>query len=132
MSQMIATVTSIENCDSLHIVKFDFYGQTLSMMSLELDNKIKINTQVKLQVKPTNIAIGKSFSGEISYSNQLKCIITDIENGQLLSSVKLQNFDTTLESIITSTSTKKLNLKVTDMVTAFIKASDLFIAEILS
>jgi len=132
MSQMIATVTSIESCDSLHIVKFDFYGQTLSMMSLELDNKIKINTQVKLQVKPTNIAISKSFSGEISYSNQLKCIITDIENGQLLSSVKLQNFDTTLESIITSTSTKKLNLKVTDMVTAFIKASDLFIAEILS
>jgi len=132
MSQMIATVTSIESCDSLHIVKFDFYGQTLSMMSLELDNKIKINTQVKLQVKPTNIAISKSFRGEISYSNQLKCIITDIENGQLLSSVKLQNFDTTLESIITSTSTKKLNLKVTDMVTAFIKASDLFIAEILS
>jgi len=128
----MATVTSIENCDSLHIVKFDFHGQTLSMMSLELDDEIKIDTEVKLVVKPTNIAIGKIFSGEISYSNQLKCIIKDIENGQLLSSVKLQIFDTTLESIITYHSSKNLNLKVGDTITAFIKANDLSIAEVVS
>ncbi|MGB3751085.1 MAG: TOBE domain-containing protein [Arcobacteraceae bacterium] len=132
MSQIVATVTSIENCDSLHIVKFDFHDQTLSMMSLELDPNIKINTKVKLTVKPTNIAIGKNFLGEISYSNQLICIINDIKNGQLLSSVKLQNFDTTLESIITCSSSKNLNLKVGDTVTAYIKANDISIAEVLS
>jgi len=132
MSQIVATVTSIENCDSLHIVKFDFYDQTLSMMSLELDDKIKINTQVKLTVKPTNIVIGKNFLGEISHSNQLVCIIKDIKNGQLLSSVKLQNFDTTLESIITCQSSKNLNLKEGDTITAFIKANDLSISEVLS
>lgn len=132
MSQIIATVTSIENCDSLHIVKFDFHGQTLSMMSLEIDTNIKINTKVKLTVKPTNIAIGKNFRGEISHSNQLISIIKDIKNGQLLSSVQLYIVDTTLESIITCQSSKNLNLKVGDTVTAYIKANDLSIAEVLS
>ncbi len=131
MSSISATVTNIENCDSLHIVKFDCNGQTLSMMSLELDDKIKVGTKVKLVVKPTHIAIAKNFSGEVSYSNKLETTIINIENGQLLSSVKLDFVDTTLESIITVNSSKKMDLKVGDKVIAFIKASELSIGEVI-
>jgi len=132
MSSLIATVTQIDNCDSLHIVKFDCYGQTLSMMSLDLRDTIKVGKKIKLVVKPSHIAIAKNFSGEVSYSNQLNTTIKSIENGQLLSSIKLNFFDTTLESIITLNSSKKMDLKVGDSVIAFIKASELSIGEVIS
>ena len=132
MSSLIATVTNIDNCDSLHIVKFDCKGQTLSMMSLDLSDDIQVGTKVKLAVKPSHIAIAKNFSGEVSYSNKLETTIETIENGQLLSSVKLSFVDTTLESIITVNSSKKMDLKVGDKVTALIKASEVSINEIIN
>ena len=132
MSSLIATVAQIDNCDSLHIVKFDCNSQILSMMSLDLDEKIKVGTKVKLLAKPTHIAIAKEFSGEVSYSNQLSTTIISCNNGQLLSNIKLKYFDTILESIITMNSSKRMNLQVGDKVTAFIKASEISIGEILN
>ncbi len=127
-----AKVIQIENCDSLHIVKFDFLGQTLSMMSLELDRAIEVGTRVLLQVKPSHVAIGKNISGELSYSNQLKAEILFVENGTLLSSLRLQiGENSILESIITHNSSQKMDLKIGDEVTALIKASELSIAKVL-
>lgn len=131
MSSFIATVSQIQRCDSLHIVKFDFMGEVLSMMSLELNDKIQVGTKVKLVAKPTHIAIAKKFSGDISYSNQLKCTIKSIKNGELLSSIKLEISGIVLESIITVASSKRLDLNVDDTVTAFIKASELSIRELM-
>ncbi len=132
MSSLVATVKQIEHCDSLHRVQFDCFGQTLSMISLDLDSTIKVDTKVKLIIKPSNIAIAKNFSGEISDSNQLDTTIVAIENGQLLSSVKVAFFDITLESIITLDASLKLDLKVADKVTALIKATAISIGEVIS
>ena len=101
------------------------------MMSLELSENIQIGTQVKLNCKSSHIAIAKNFSGEVSYSNKLNCEIVSLENGELLSCIHLKIFDTILESIITVNSSKKMGLKVGDNVTAFIKASELSISEVL-
>ncbi|MEA3554539.1 MAG: TOBE domain-containing protein [Campylobacterota bacterium] len=131
MSNLIATIKKISACDSLHIVEFDFFDQTLSMMSLDLADNLKVGTKVKLIAKPSHIAIAKNFSGEVSYSNRLNLTISSIENGKLLSSIQLSFFDTTLESIITLNSSKRMNLQVGDNVTAFIKASELSIGEII-
>lgn len=132
MSNIIATVSKIQNCDSLNIVNFDFNGITLSMMSLELNKNIKIGTKVKLTCKSTHIAIAKNFSGEVSYSNRLSCEIVSLENGELLCCIHLKIFDTILESIITVNSSLKMDLKVGDNVTSFIKASELSISEVLN
>ena len=131
MNTLIATVTKIDTIDNLNIVKFDFSGQTLSMMSLDLSDDIQRGTKVKLITKPSYIAIAKEFSGMLSYSNQLKSKIIELENGKLLSSVKLQIEEFFLESIITFESSQKMNLKVGDEVTAFIKASELSILKVL-
>ena len=131
MSRLLATVSKIQNCDNLNIVEFDFHTQKLSMMSLDLNANIKIGTRVNLLIKPTHIALAKEFSGEVSYSNQLQTTIVSLENGELLSSIELELYDTKLESVITCNSAKRMKLKVGDKVTAFIKASDLAIGEIL-
>ena len=132
MSNIIGTVSKIQNCDSLNIVNFDFNGIALSMMSLELNANIQIGTKVKLNCKSSHIAIAKNFSGEVSYSNRLDCDIVSLVNGELLCCLHLKIFDTVLESIITVNSSKKMDLKVGDKVTAFIKASELSISEVIN
>ena len=131
MNTFNAEVKQIKSVENLNIVKFDFDGITLSMMSLELNDKIKVGTKVKLSTKPTHVAIAKKFSGEVSYSNQLHVKIIHVENGELLSSIKMQINDTVLESIITKDSSDRMNLNVGDEVTAFIKANELSIVGIL-
>ncbi len=131
MSNITATVTDIDNVDSLNIVKFDFLGNQLKMMSLDLSENIKTGTKVILSVKPTHIAIAKDFQGVVSYSNQIKSTITEIENGKLLSTVKLSVNDEILESIITKESALRMNLKEKDIVTIMIKASELSIKEVI-
>ena len=132
MSQIKATIAQIDHIDNLNIVTFDFHGHSLKMMSLELSDDIKVGREVRLGIKPTHIAIAKDFSGVVSYSNQLKATIQSKEDGQLLTSLKLGLAgDIAVESIITLNSSKKMDLKIGDEVTVFIKASELSIMEVL-
>ena len=131
MNKFRAKIIKIKNVENLHIINFDFNGQSLSMMSLDLNEKVKVGCQVMLTAKPTHIAIAKEFSGDISYSNQLSANIIEINNGELLSSIKLSTGDATCESVITKNSSTRMNLKVGDTVTLFIKASELSMKEIV-
>jgi len=132
MNNFIAKVTNIKSVQNLNIVKFVCEDVILSMMSLELDEKIKVGTRVKLSSKPTHIAIAKNFSGDVSNSNQLHVEVIHVDNGELLTSLKLKFKDTVIESIITKDSSQRMSLHVGDKVTAFIKANELSIVEILN
>jgi molybdopterin-binding protein len=131
MSQITAVITDIESVDNLNIVKFDFSGQPLKMMSLGLSEEVAVGKRVILGVKPTHIAIGKNLSGLLSYSNQIPSKIISCEHGKLLSSIKLSVQDIMLESIITLESALSMDLKEDDEVTIMIKASQLSILEVL-
>ncbi len=132
MNSFKATITKIQTVDNLNIVNFNFCDETLTMMSLDLDSNLKIGSCVSLKVKSTYIAIAKEFSGELSYSNQLQAKILKVDNGELLSSVKLKCGDTTCESITTKDISLKMNLKSDDDVILLIKASELSIGEVLT
>ena len=132
MSQLVATIKKINSVDNLNIVEFDFFGLTLKMMSLDLNNDVQVGKKVKLSIKPTNISLAKNLTGEISLSNQIDATIENLENGQLLTSVILKVNDTILESIITVDSSKRMNLQIGEVVTILIKASNLSIGEVLN
>jgi len=131
MSKIIAQVSNIQNVDNLNVVMFDCHNTTLKMMSLDLNDKVKIGKSMLLRVKPTSVAIGKNIQGELSYSNQLKVKIISLNIGKLLCSLKLQFHDFLIESIITVDSQKRMNLQLGDEVIALIKSSDLSIGEVL-
>lgn len=130
MSQMVATVKSIENLEQLNIVEFEFNAHVLKMMSLDLNSNISIGKKVLLSVKPTNIALAKDLAGEISFSNQIAATIQTLTHGKLLSSVGLIIDNIVFESIITLNSAKRMNLRINDEVIMLIKASDLFILDV--
>ena len=99
MSKFIATIKKIQSVDNLNIVEFEFDGLTLKMMSLELHKEVKLESKVKLLVKPSNVIISKNYIEDISLSNQTLAKIVAIENGELLSSISLEIGDTTFEYI---------------------------------
>ncbi len=132
-NELYASIEKIQNVDNLNIVTFSFLEQKLSMMSLGLNNT-KVGQNVILSVNASHIAIAKDvekLNEILSYSNQIKCTIIELEVGQLLCFIKLKIQDTILESLITSASAKKLDLKINDTVIALIKASELSIKEVL-
>lgn len=132
MNKIAAKVTNIKNIDSLNIVEFDFKGQKLTMMSLELFGNIKPLSKVILACKASSIGVAKNLSGELSYSNRLDCTLESMQTGELLCTLSLKiSEDTALESIITKASASRMNLRLGDKLEALIKASDLSIYKIV-
>lgn len=131
MNTLKAQVTQIDSMDNLTIVKFDYEGTALSMMSLGLKD-VKVGSQVILSINASHIAIGKDLKGDISLSNRFDCIIKALDKGKLLSSLKLSINDDCLISIITTSSVNRLNLNVGDEVQALVKASEISIKEVIS
>jgi molybdopterin-binding protein len=138
MSQLIATIENIESVDNLNIVTFICNDETLKMMSLDLNDNIQIGKKVVLGCKPTSVALAKptieqqEFSEMLSYANQIKVQISSMDVGKLLTSVKLNFGDFTLESIVTTQSVKRMHLNERDELLALIKANELSIQEVLN
>jgi len=131
MNSLTARITCIDTIENLNIVQFDVKGDSLTMMSLDLSDEIQVGTVVKLAVKATNIALGKDIVGSLSYANQIPVIVENIENGVLLSAVTVKHADTALEAVITADSLKKMDLHIGEKVTALIKASEIYIQEVI-
>lgn len=132
MNKIVASITKIEKLESLHIVSFSFEKYTLQMMSLELNENIKIGQKVILGVKPTHITFAKNLDGKISISNQIRAKIKEIKHGKLLCSAIFEANKTSIESVFTTTSLRAMNLQLHDEFTILIKASDLFILEVIN
>ncbi|MBE0491249.1 MAG: TOBE domain-containing protein [Sulfurospirillum sp.] len=130
MNYLDGVVSNIENCDSLHIVEFAVENEHLYMMSLEIPT-IHVGLHVRLAIKPLSIAIAKRFLGSISFSNKLFATVKQISEGVLLCSVKLDFKTHELEAVLRKKALENMHLKVGDSVVLFIKASDVFIKEVL-
>ncbi len=130
MNQISAIVTEIECSDAITIVSFEASNQPLSMVALELDNRLAIGSNVILGVKASNISIAIEPIGLLSISNQLNVTIDDIKSGNLLSSIKFTFAGRSIESIISRESATKMDLRSGVGVIALIKASELSILEI--
>jgi len=130
MNTLKAQVTQIDSMDNLAIVKFDYQGLALSMMSLGIKD-LKVESQVIISINASHIAIGKDLKGDISLSNKFDCVIKELDKGELLSSIKLRINDDCLTSIITTSSVNRLNLQVGDEVQALVKASEISIKEVI-
>jgi len=132
MNKIVATISQIHNIDNLNIVEFKFNDLKLKMMSLDLNSNTKVGQKVVLTTKPTHVAIAKNIEGKLSYSNQIIAIIDNIDKGELLSVINSKIGDTKLQSIITSDSANRMELKIGDEIILLIKASDMSILEVLN
>jgi len=130
VNTLLVTVTNISSMDKLNLVTFVYEKQELFMISLALQD-IKVNQNVILSINPTHINLAKSDKYSISSENILKAKITYINQGKLLSYVRLDVLSTSLESLISTQALQKLELKMHQDVFIFFNASDISIKEVL-
>lgn len=132
MNTFKAKIVAIDTHEHLSLVRFDVFGQTISMVSLGLSEATKVGCTVLLTLNPTQLILAKESPAILSITNQLKATIRSIENGILLSSVKLLVGDVELESIITREASDSMALKEHDSVTVLMQPSELSISKVLS
>ncbi|SFV67205.1 TOBE [hydrothermal vent metagenome] len=97
------------------------------MLSLELEPNLKIGTVINLAIKATHVAIAKDLKGLLSLENRLKGTVVSIENGEILSSICLDIEGFLVESIISTESTKMMNLQIDDIIVVLINSADISI-----
>ena len=130
MQSLKVSISEIKKLDGLNLVKFSFFDLILTMFSLDLDDDIVVGLDVFIGFKSTDISIVKEFSGISSDINHLKVLVIDVEDGEFLSSIKLDLKGNFIDIIITKESSKALNLQVQDEVSLFINPSEIFISSI--
>lgn len=128
-----AKVEEINEFKGINALKFGAKFGKLTMVSLEIPANLSINSRVKLGFKSSEVILSLEKLQNCSLSNEIGCIIQNITIGEILSVVNLKalNSDDIFESIITTASAKRLNLSQNLQIYAYIKATSLFIDEVL-
>jgi len=127
MNKIKAKIKNISSKENLNFIETDFNGETLFFLSLEINDNIKKNNIVTLAIKPTNIAISKDFDINLSFLNQIKVSILNIEVGDILTVVGGAINGVIIESIITTKAFYRIDIKVGDSVIFLLPASEIFI-----
>ena len=123
-----AKISAIEQTGGVSVFEFSAENLSLKMLSLENLQNLKIGDEVLLGFKSSDVLVATSPLLNCSVSNEIKAQISDIEQGQITSSLHLNAGKFEFESIISTSSLKRLNLAPGDQIYAYVKATSLYIA----
>ena len=123
-----AQISAIEQNDGVSVFEFSAENLSLKMLSLENLQNLKIGDEVRLNFKSSDVFVATSPLLNCSVSNEIKAQISDIQRGQITSSLHLNAGKFEFESIISTASLKRLNLAPGDQIYAYVKATSLYIA----
>lgn len=123
-----AKISAIEQTGGVSVFEFSAENLSLKMLSLENLQNLKIGDEVRLGFKSSDVFVATSPLLNCSVSNEIKAQISDIEQGQITSSLHLNAGKFEFESIISTSSLKRLNLAPGDQIYAYVKATSLYIA----
>ncbi|WP_299028443.1 molybdopterin-binding protein [uncultured Campylobacter sp.] len=123
-----AKISAIEQNDGVSVFEFSAENLSLKMLSLENLQNLKIGDEVWLNFKSSDVFVATSPLLNCSVSNEIKVRISDIQKGEITSSLHLNAGEFEFESIISAASLKRLNLAPGDQIYAYVKATSLYIA----
>lgn len=123
-----AKISAIDENDGVSVFEFNAENLSLKMLSLENLQNLKIGDEVRLNFKSSDVFVATSPLLNCSVSNEIKVRISDIQKGEITSSLHLNAGEFEFESIITTASLKRLNLSLGDQIYAYVKATSLYIA----
>ena len=123
-----AKISAIEENDGVSVFEFNAANLSLKMLSLENLQNLKIGDEVRLNFKSSDVFVATSPLLNCSVSNEIKAEISNIQKGEITSSLHLNAGKFEFESIISTSSLKRLNLAPGDQIYAYVKATSLYIA----
>ena len=130
MNSLPGIIKKIQQSGAIQLIDLAVDDQAFSAMLLDSATNqqwMKVDANVSIIFKETEVSIAKDFRGKISMRNQLQCSIQNIERGELLSIIHLQFGKHQIASAITTRNVETLGLQINDNVTALIKSNEISI-----
>ena len=131
MNRIPARITNIQVHEGVSCVTFDAFGESLTMISLELPQGVERAKEVVLGIKSTHIAISARKLPEAAISNQIPMTIGKITEGAVLASIRLRFKDVAIESVVPKAALENLSFAPGDTAVALFQASELSILKVL-
>ena len=103
-------------------------GTNLYMLALNEASKFALNDEVSLNFKSSDVILSKLRLEASSLENELKCEVTDITRGEILSIVSLKCEQLCFEAIISDHALKGLNLVMGEQVFAYVKSTSIHVS----
>lgn len=103
-------------------------GANLYMLALNEASKFALNDEVSLNFKSSDVVLSKVKLQASSLENELKCEVTGITRGEILSIISLKCEQLCFEAIISDHALKGLNLAVGEQVFAYVKSTSIHIS----
>jgi molybdopterin-binding protein len=131
MNKLTGHIIKQSKVDDLCLLEIDVDSVVLKSIIIEeqLESFYRLGDCVNLLFNETEVILTKNSSIEISLQNRLICKVESIEQGQLLSVVKMKFNTVFISSIITTNSLERLNINVEDEVLAMIKTNEIMLSK---
>ena len=127
MNKLSGIISKIQQSGAILLVDVDVDGHGFSAMLIESATQpewLVAEKTVDIVFKETEVSLAKDLSGMISMRNRMKCIVQQIERGELLSKISLKFQKYLVTSAITTRSVDSLQLAIGDEVEALVKANE--------
>ena len=103
-------------------------GTNLYMLALNEASKFALNDEVSLNFKSSDVVLSRLRLEASSLENELKCEVSGITHGEILSIVSLKCEQLCFEAIISDHALKWLNLAVGEQVFAYVKSTSIHVS----
>lgn len=127
MNKLQGIIIRIQQSGAILLVDADVNGYGFSALLIESAFRpdwLQVGNTIDLVFKETEVSLAKNLQGQISMRNRMKCVVREIERGDLLSKIKLSFINHTVTSAITTRAVDSLRLTVGEEVEALIKANE--------
>jgi len=127
MNRLPGTIVKIQQSGAILLVDVEVDGHGFSALLIESATRpewLQVGNTIDLVFKETEVSLAKNLSGQISMRNRMKCIVQQIERGELLSKISLKFQEYLITSAITTRSVDSLQLAIGDEVEALVKANE--------
>ena len=125
-----AKITQISSKDGVSFFELECLnlGINLFMLALNEASKFALNDEVSLNFKSSDVVLSRLRLEASSLENELKCVVTAVTRGEILSIVSLKCEQLCFEAIISDHALKGLNLAVGEQVFAYVKSTSIHIS----
>ena len=103
-------------------------GTNLYMLALNEASKFALNDEVSLNFKSSDVVLSKIKLQASSLENELKCEVTAVTRGEILSIISLKCEQLCFEAIISDHALKGINLVIGEQVFAYVKSTSIHVS----
>ncbi len=130
MNKLQGKIVAINQSNLLTKIEIKCHDVSFTSFAIDFNNNNnKIGSDIAILFKESEVGIAKNFSGEISFENRFACKVQNIQIDKFLTQITLSFFKQSINSIISSTSARCMNLKIGDTVMAFVQSIEIILMD---